>query len=147
MAVAAFVAAGAFNSCVGDLNVTPIDPNTVLPQDVLNNQDAFTSLLAKCYQGLSSSSSHGQDGGPDISGVDGGFGQYMRALVNMEELPTDVITCCWNDGNLFDIHHMSWTSSNEFSLSMYYRIFFQISLWSRFPGLCCGRNRARTLLP
>lgn len=132
MAVAAFVAAGAFNSCVGDLNVTPIDPNTVLPKDVLNNQDAFTSLLAKCYQGLSSSSSHGQDGGPDISGVDGGFGQYMRALVNMEELPTDVITCCWNDGNLFDIHHLTWTSSNEFSLSMYYRIFFQISLCNEF---------------
>lgn len=132
MAAAAFVAAGSLTSCVGDLNVTPIDPNTVLPEDVLNNQEAFTSLLAKCYQGLSSSASHGPDSDPDIFGVNGGFGQYMRALVNMEELPTDVLTCCWNDGNLFDIHHMSWNSSNEFSLSMYYRIFFQISLCNEF---------------
>ena len=107
LAAAALLAAGSLNSCVGDLNVTPIDPNTVLPEDVLNNQEAFTSLLAKCYQGLSSSASHGPDSDPDIFGVNGGFGQYMRALVNMEELPTDVLTCCWNDGNLFDIHHMS----------------------------------------
>ena len=76
-------------SCVKDLNVTPIDPNTVLPKDVLKDQDAFTSLLAKCYQGLASSASNGPDSSPDISGVDGGYGQYLRAVVNMQELTTD----------------------------------------------------------
>lgn len=126
---AAFVWA---TSCVGSLDVTPIDPNVDLPEDVLNSQAAFTSLLAKCYQGLSSSASHGPDSSPDIHGVDGGFGQYMRALVNMQELSTDVMTCCWNDGNLFDIHNISWNASNEFVLSMYYRIFFQISLCNEF---------------
>lgn len=119
-------------SCVKDLNVTPIDPNTVLPKDVLKDQAAFTSLLAKCYQGLSSSSSSGPSGGPDISGVDGGYGQYLRALVNMQDLTTDVMTCCWNDGNLFDIHNLSWNASNEFILSMYYRIFYQIGLCNEF---------------
>ena len=119
-------------SCVKDLNVTPIDPNTVLPKDVLKDQAAFTSLLAKCYQGLSSSSSWGPGGDPDISGVDGGYGQYMRALVNMQDLTTDVMTCCWNDGNLFDIHNMTWNASNEFILSMYYRIFYQIGLCNEF---------------
>lgn len=123
-----FVAA----SCVKDLNVTPIDPNTALPEDVLNNQDAFTSLLAKCYQGLASSASAGPDSSPDISGVDGGYGQYLRALVNMQDLTTDVMTCCWNDGNLFDVHNMTWNASNEFILSMYYRIFFQIGLCNEF---------------
>ena len=123
-----FVAA----SCVKDLNVTPIDPNVELPEDVLNSEDAFTSLLAKCYQGLCSSASHGPDSNPDMYGVDGGFGQYFRALVNMEELSTDVMTCCWNDGNLFDIHNMTWNASNEFVLSMYYRIFFQIGLCNEF---------------
>lgn len=119
-------------SCVKDLDVTPIDPNTVLPKDVLKDEAAFTSLLAKCYQGLSSSSSWGPNGGPDISGVDGGYGQYLRALVNMQDLTTDVITCCWNDGNLFDVHNMTWNASNEYVLSMYYRIFYQIGLCNEF---------------
>ena len=126
IAALAVMVAGFTSSCVNDLNVTPIDPNTVLPEDVLDSQDAFGQFLAKCYQGLASSSSYGQDGSPDIDGVDGGYGQYMRAVVNMQELTTDVITCCWNDGNLFDIHNLSWNSSNEFVFSMYMNIYFQI---------------------
>ena len=120
------------SSCVGDLEVTPIDENIVLPEDVLNSQAAFESLLAKCYQGLCCSGSFGPDDVADMDGIDGGFGQYMRALINMEELSTDVITCCWNDGNIADIHNLSWNSSNEFSLSMYYRIYYQISICNEF---------------
>ena len=119
-------------SCVGDLEVTPIDENIVLPEDVLNTQAAFESLLAKCYQGLCCSSSFGPNGSADMDGIDGGFGQYIRALINMEELSTDVVTCCWNDGNIADIHNLCWNSSNEFSLSMYYRIYYQISLCNEF---------------
>lgn len=132
LAFTAVLIAGVTSSCVNDLNVTPIDPNTVLPEDVLNTQDAYTSLLAKCYQGLAVSSSSGPSGSPDIEGVDGGYGQYMRALFNMEELTTDVAVCSWNDGNLYDVHNMCWNASNEFILSMYYRIFYQISLCNEF---------------
>ena len=67
-------------SCVNDLNVRPIDPNVDMPEDVLNSLEAYQQLLAKCYGGLSVSASEGPDSSPDISGVDGGFGQYMRAL-------------------------------------------------------------------
>ena len=130
--LAALMVAGFTTSCVNDLNVTPIDPNTVLPEDVLDSQEAFNQLLAKCYQGLCSSSSYGQDGGPDIDGVDGGYGQYFRAVVNLQELTTDVMTCCWNDGTLFDLHNMCWTPSNEFVFSMYMRIFYQISQCNEF---------------
>lgn len=132
MSLTAIIFAAVASSCVKDLNVKPIDENTVLPEDVLNNQDAFTSLLAKCYQGLCSSSSYGPDGSPDIDGVDGGYGQYMRAVVNMQEVTTDVCTVCWNDGNIFDLHNMCWTTTNEFVLSMYYRIFYQVSLCNEF---------------
>lgn len=37
VAIAAMMLAG-LNSCVGDLNVTPIDPNVTLPEDVLNTE-------------------------------------------------------------------------------------------------------------
>lgn len=132
IALTAVLFAGITSSCVKDLDVTPIDPNTTLPEDVLNSQDAFTALLAKCYQGLSCSSSDGPNGSADIEGIDGGFGQYFRAVFNLQELTTDVSTCCWNDGNLYDMHYLCWNSSNEFTLSMYYRIFYQISLCNEF---------------
>ena len=129
-------AAAAFSiglgSCVGDLDTTPIDENIQLPEEVLNSQDAYESLLAKCYQGLAVSSSHGPNGDPDISGVDGGFGQYVRALFNMQVLTTDEATCCWGDTGMQDIHNMNWTTTNQFITSMYYRVFYQISLCNEF---------------
>ena len=131
-ALVAVMVAGFTSSCVKDLDVTPIDPNTVLPEDVLDSDEAFGQFLAKCYQGLCSSSSYGQDGSPDIDGVDGGYGQYFRAVVNMQEVTTDVMTCCWNDGTLFDLHNLCWNSSNEFVFSMYMRIYFQISQCNEF---------------
>lgn len=103
LALATAMIMGAASSCVKDLDVTPIDPNTTLPEDVLDSQDAYTQLLAKCYQGLACSSSSGPSGDADIEGVDGGYGQYIRALFHLEELSTDEAVCCWNDGNLYDI--------------------------------------------
>ena len=127
LAVAGVFALG-FSSCVNDLDVTPIDPNVQLPQDVLKDEAAFEALLAKCYQGLACSSSDGANGGPDISGVDGGFGQYLRAYFNLQCLTTDEATCCWNDTGLPDMHNMNWQASNQFIVAMYYRIFYQIGL-------------------
>ncbi|MDE6139822.1 MAG: RagB/SusD family nutrient uptake outer membrane protein [Alistipes sp.] len=120
------------SSCVGDLDVTPIDPNIQLPAEVLDSQEAYEQLLAKCYQGLACSSSYGPNGDPDISGVDGGFGQYMRALWNMQCLTTDEATCSWNDTGLPDMHNMCWTTSNQFIVAMYYRIFYQVGLCNEF---------------
>ena len=127
LAVAGVFALG-FSSCVNDLDVTPIDPNVQLPQDVLKDEAAFEALLAKCYQGLACSSSDGANGGPDISGVDGGFGQYLRAYFNLQCLTTDEAVCCWNDTGLPDMHNMNWQASNQFIVAMYYRIFYQVSL-------------------
>ena len=127
LAVAGVFALG-FSSCVNDLETTPIDPNVQLPQDVLKDEAAFEALLAKCYQGLACSSSDGANGGPDISGVDGGFGQYLRAYFNLQCLTTDEAVCCWNDTGLPDMHNMNWQASNQFIVAMYYRIFYQVSL-------------------
>ncbi len=115
-------------SCTGDLDTQPIDPDVQLPQDVLSSQDAFEAVLAKCYQGLAVSSSKGVNGGPDIDGLDGGTGQYLRALWNMQCLTTDESVCCWNDPGVFDLHNQCWTASNVLVVGMYARIFYQVSL-------------------
>ncbi len=121
------------SSCVNDLDVTPIDPNIQLPAEVLNSQEAYEQLLAKCYAGLACSKADGPHGSQDdISGVDAGFGQYMRALWNMQCLTTDEATCCWNDTGLPDMHNLCWTTSNQFIVSMYYRIFYQVGLCNEF---------------
>lgn len=131
IAVAAALVMGG-TSCVGDLTVTPIDPNIVLPEDVLNTEDAFNALLAKCYQGLACSSSDGEGGGPDISGVDGGYGQYLRAMFHLQCLATDEAVCCWNDQTLQDIHNLCWSTSDTFVAAAYYRAFFQVGLCNEF---------------
>ena len=124
----AAVATLGLSSCVQDLETTPIDPNIELPGDVLKDEAAFEALLAKCYQGLACSSSDGANAGPDINGVDGGFGQYLRAYFNLQCLTTDEAVCCWNDTGLPDMHNMNWQASNQFIVAMYYRIFYQVSL-------------------
>ncbi|MDD3201563.1 MAG: RagB/SusD family nutrient uptake outer membrane protein [Bacteroidales bacterium] len=131
--IAAIVALCAgLSSCVGDLNVTPIDPNITLPEDVLSSEDAYAQVLAKCYAALATSSSEGPDADPDIDGVDGGFGQYMRALFYMNELPTDEAVICWNDKTVANMHNMCWTSSDVFVTAMFSRIYYQIGLCNEF---------------
>ena len=120
------------SSCVGDLTVTPIDPNIVLPEEVLNSEEAFNALLAKCYQGLACSASDGENSSPDISGVDGGYGQYLRAMFHLQCLATDEAVCCWNDNTLQDIHGLCWGSADVFVAAAYYRAFFQVGLCNEF---------------
>ncbi len=125
---AAFTAALTFTACTGDLDVTPIDPNLDTPENVLTGTEAYNQLLAKCYSALAVSSPDGDGGSPDIEGIDGGFGQYLRALFNLQELPTDECVMGWNDQTIKDLHGLQWTSSDVFVSACYSRVFYQISI-------------------
>ena len=114
-------------SCIKDLNVEPVDDDVVLPSDVLTGVEQFEQVLAKCYLGLAVSGSSGEDSG-DIDGIDNGFGQYIRALFYMEELPTDEAHCVWNDKTVRELHYMTWTRSDVFVRAMFSRGYFQISM-------------------
>lgn len=127
----AFVS-GLFASCVGDLDVQPIDPDIELPEDKLNSQDAFNQFLAECYLGLAVSSSYGPNGGPHIEGIDGGFGQYMRGFFNLQTLPTDEAHICWNDQTIKEVHSLQYTTSDVFVTAVFSRIFYQISVCNEF---------------
>lgn len=122
------------SSCVGDLNVTPIDPNADTADKVLVSEEAFTQYLAGVYTGFATSGYDGVDGGPSISGLDGGFSQYIRGLYNLNELTTDVSVWTWvNDGGgIGDLHYMIWSTSDGFVYSFYSRIAHQISAANEF---------------
>ena len=122
----------AFTSCINDLDTLPLDKDVTTSASVYEDPDAYIQVLAKLYAGLAVSGQQGPSGNNDLSGLDEGFGQYLRAYWYAQEVPTDDALLGWNDGNLRDYWEMDWGSNNEFISNMYYRIFYQISLCNEF---------------
>lgn len=121
-----------FSSCMNDLDTTPLDKDVVTAENVYANPENYKKVLAKLYAGLAVSGQEGPAGMNDLSGLDEGFGQYLRAYWYAQELPTDEAVIAWNDGNLRDYQEMDWSSNNEFISNMYYRVFYQIALTNEF---------------
>ncbi|MCD6202313.1 MAG: RagB/SusD family nutrient uptake outer membrane protein [Bacteroidales bacterium] len=130
--IGAFALILALASCTKDLDTIPIDPDVVTSATVYKNPESYKQVLAKLYAGLAVSGQQGPHGMGDLSGLDEGFGQYLRAYWYAQELPTDEAIIAWNDGNLRDYHEQDWSASNEFITNLYYRIFYQVSLCNEF---------------
>jgi starch-binding outer membrane protein, SusD/RagB family len=121
-----------FASCVKDLDTKPIDPDDQSPSVVFSNPASIKQVLAKLYAGLATSGQQGAAGTPDISGIDEGFGEYLRGFWYHQELTTDEAVIGWNDQTIKNFHYQTWGSSDVFIAAMYYRIFFQISQCNEF---------------
>ncbi|MBQ6178399.1 MAG: hypothetical protein IJK32_02635, partial [Bacteroidales bacterium] len=125
-------AAAAMSSCVGDLNVTPIDPSTDTAERVLTSQQAMDNYIAGVYLGFATSGYYGPNGDPSISGLDGGASQYIRGLYHHNELTTDESVCGWNDQTIKNFHYMNWTTDDTFIYAFYSRILMQVSAANEF---------------
>ena len=130
--VAILAAAAAMTACVGDLNVTPIDPNANTADKVLTSQSALDSYISGVYLGFATSGYYGPNGSASISGLDGGASQYIRGLYHHEELTTDESVCGWNDQTIKNFHYMNWTTDDTFIYAFYSRIFMQVSSANEF---------------
>lgn len=119
-----------FASCT-DLSWKPEDGN-LTELDAFADPAAYKQFLAKLYAGLAVSGQEGPAGKSDIAKIDEGFGQYLRAYWNVQELPTDEAVIGWNDQTIADFHDQDWTSADVFISSMYYRIFFQVVQCNEF---------------
>ncbi len=120
------------SSCIKDLDTIPLDKDEITSAKVYENPESYKQVLAKLYAGLAVSGQQGAAGMPDISGIDEGFGQYLRAYWYHQELPTDEAVIGWNDQTIKDFHWQTWGSGDVFIAAMYYRIFYQISLTNEF---------------
>ena len=69
----------AFTSCINDLDTVPLDKDVVTSENVYSNPNNYKNVLAKLYAGLALSGQEGPAGANDLSGLDEGFGQYLRA--------------------------------------------------------------------
>lgn len=119
-------------SCVGDLDVTPIDPSLNTSDKALTSQEDYEAFLAQCYTGFATSGSYGPNGDSNISGLDGGQSQYFRGLFHLNEYTTDECVVGWNDQTIQDLHGLAWTSSDTFVAALYYRIFYQVAMCNEY---------------
>ena len=118
--------------CFKDLNTEPIDPDVLTAANVYKDPAAYKQVLAKLYAGFAVSGQQGPAGQADISGIDEGFGQYLRGFWYHQELSTDEAVIGWNDQTIKDFHSQTWTASDGFIYAFYSRIFYQISLANEF---------------
>ena len=130
MLVASFVFV--LSSCTKDLDTIPLNPKTLTSATVFDSPAAYKSALAKLYAGLAVSGQEGPAGNADISGIDEGFGQYLRGYWYLQEFPTDEAVISWNDQTVKDFHNMSWDANDVFIKAFYYRVFYQVALCNEF---------------
>lgn len=120
-----------FSSCFKDLDTIPLDKDEFTSEVVYQDPASYKKVLGKLYAGLAISGQTGENSG-DISGIDNGFGQYLRGYWYHQELSTDEAVIAWNDQTIKDFHAQSWGTSDVFISAFYSRIFYQISLCNEF---------------
>src|SRR6059036_2210700 len=129
VSVAAALLCVAGTGCT-DPTVAP--KSTVTSANIFNDPTSYRAFLAKIYGGLIVTGQRGPDGNPDISGIDEGFGEYLRLYWYLQEMPTDEAVIGWNDPGLPDLNTGLWGADNSMVNAMYYRIFYQVMLVNEF---------------
>lgn len=101
-------------SCVGDLDVTPDDPQTKLE---LTTAEEWYGYLGSLYGSLL------YEGNISYPGVNDGDGVFMRCHWNLQELSADeaVIMNEWNDPGYHAIFEHTWYDNNPWTYLSYAR--------------------------
>ena len=121
------------SSCIKDLDVEPIDPNVSTPNNLFKDDAAYKQVLAKIYASYALSGQAGGGGGDaDISGIDEGFGNYLRQLWALQELSTDEAIIAWDDATIKNFHWHTWAPNDVFIAALYSRIFYSITISNEF---------------
>lgn len=130
------------SSCIGDLDVAPIDPNVTTSADVYKTTADYKQGLAKLYATFAVSGQQGPSGQPDIEKIDEGFGNYLRQYWNAQELTTDEAIIAWNDATIKDFHYHTWTPTDGFIAALYSRIMYTVTLSNEFIRATAGNADA-----
>jgi len=139
---ALIVVAIMMTSCLKDLNVTPLDTKVTTSANVYSSSAAYKEGLAKLYATLAISGQQGPAGQADISGIDEGFGNYLRQYWNCQELTTDEAVMCWNDATIKSFHWQTWAASDVFIGAVYSRIMYTVSLCNEYIRATAGNTNS-----
>jgi starch-binding outer membrane protein, SusD/RagB family len=123
--VSAFLGMSLMMSCVGDLDVKPIDPFVITADKVYTTKETYKQGLAKLYATFALTGQQGPSGAQDVGGVDEGFSCFVRSLWYMQELTTDEAVWTYGndaDGTIFNLHYNTWLPSDGIPEALYARI-------------------------
>jgi len=117
------VAAGTFTtSCVKDLDVDPINPQQTMEAD-------YDALFNKIYASFALTGQEGPHGNKDLASFDEGQSDFYRMFWYMNEFTTDEAHWIWaTDAGVPDVLHNTYGATNDFSMGLYYRCYFTITL-------------------
>ena len=116
---------GSLSSCIGDLDVEPIDPSVT---QKFNQNGVF----AKIYASLALTGQSGPDGNGDVDGIDEGTSAFIRLIWNLNELTTDEAICAWGDPGIPEMNFNRWSSSHDQVTGLYGRLNFNVTLCNHF---------------
>lgn len=130
----------ASTSCLNDLDKEPISPKIDL--EVSND-----GLFNKCYANFAingNGSGSNSDDDPDVKGFDdAGMTGLVRAMFNMNELPTDEATCSWGDG-LQELNSATYGPSHPWVKLYYTRLTLGITTCNRYLQMAGSDDATRT---
>lgn len=134
---AAFALSLGFTSCVGDLDVKPIDPSTNMTVNPNN-------LFNKCYATMAVAGNGGANGDCDIDGIDGGTSGFLRQLFNSQNLTTDEAACAWGDEGVQPLNKNQWNAEHPFLRGFYYRLYFGVTICNHYLEVASGNDATMT---
>lgn len=137
LSLSAFALTLSMSSCVGDLDVKPIDPN-------LNTKVDVEALFNKCFANLGISGNGSSDDDCDVDGIDGGTSGFVRQLFNSNELPTDEAICCWGDPGIAGFTNNAYDGANPMLEGFYYRLYFGVSMCNQYLAEAGNYNAQMT---
>ncbi len=121
------------NSCLGDLDVKPLDPNMQTGDIAYSDPASYKKALMKIYSVWAISGQEGE-GSSDIEGLDPGNAQLLRSWWNLQVVSTDEAKNAWaDDAWTTEINGMLWSNvKNEPIEAVYQRCMFIIALVNDF---------------
>lgn len=126
-------------SCINDLDISPIDPQT---GDSFDQQGVFV----KGYAMLGVTGQKGIDGSPDLDGQDEGESGFYRTTFNCNELPTDECLWAWQENqDIPQLTSISWSPSSQRTEWVYVRLGYDITQYNFFLDQTESMTDAETL--
>lgn len=112
-------------SCVGDLDVKPIDERTDMNVDAVG-------LFNKCFANMGQEGNGGANGGGDVDGIDGGTSAFVRQIWNAQVLTADEAHCPWGDEGIPAFNHNQWGATHPMLRGLYYRLYYGVTLCNHY---------------
>ena len=132
-------------SCTDDLNIVPLDDDTLLGDDAFADEASYAQLLAGVYANLALTGTEGPEDS-NLSGIDAGTSQFGRVLLYMQTLAADQMVWSYegNDPGT-ELQRNVLTTQNPIVLGMFSRTMATVAFANNFlretaPEVLDARN-------